>query len=183
MLSKKKIAALTLALVAGAAIIVTQGAWNKGQAYKLEGAWTLSSDDGTLASLNLAPDSSGHQASAQVNWVRVNPEAALLLQMFEADALSDGAMVARMISRDTAQYTDVYYAIKTGVPTEIKGIAICSGTWTFVSPEKLVLSGTTSCYLPSRDTNGDGLPDDLENPPEVGPFPHSLVGNRIPMLP
>lgn len=184
MLSRKKIAVLTLALVAGAAIIVTQTASSKGRCYKLEGAWTLSSEDGLLACLNLAPsDPSRLQATAQVHWVTAGQVGAGLLALYEADAISDTALVAKMISRDTAQYTDVYYAIKTGVPNEIKGIAICRGTWTFASPERLVLAGTTSLYLPSRDANGDGLPDDLENPPDVGPFPHLLVGTRIPMLP
>jgi hypothetical protein len=184
MLSRKKIAVLTLALLAGAAIIVTQTASSKGQAYRLEGAWTLSSEDGMLACLNLTPsDPSGHEATAQVHWVSAGQTGALLLGAHEADALSDTALVARMINRNTARYTDVYYALQTGVPNEIKGIAICRGTWTFAGPDRLVLSGTTSCYLPSRDANGDGLPDDLENPPDVGPFPHLLVGTRIPMLP
>lgn len=184
MLSTKKVAGLTLALLAGAAIIVTQTASSKGQAYKLEGAWTLASEDGMLACLNLAPSNpSGHEATAQVHWVTAGQAGANLLGLYGADALSDTALVAKMISRDTAQYTDVYFAVKTGVPNEIKGIAICRGTWTFVGPDRLVLSGTTSCYLPSRDTNGDGLPDDLQNPPDVGPFPHLLVGTRVPMLP
>lgn len=184
MLSKQKLIAMTLAVVAGTALILTQTASSNGQAYKLEGAWTLSSEDGLLACLNLVPsDPSGHQATAQVHWVTAGQTGALLLGAYGADALSDTALVAKMISRDTARYTDVYYAIRTDVPNEIKGIVICRGTWTFTSPERLVFTGTTSCYLPERDGNGDGLPDDLENPPDVGPFPHSLVGTRVPMLP
>ncbi|MBE7503319.1 MAG: hypothetical protein HS113_24135 [Verrucomicrobiales bacterium] len=184
MLSRKKLAVLTLAAIAGAAIIVTQTAGSKGRAYKLEGAWTLASEDGLLGCLNLVPsDPSGHEATAQAHWVSAGQAGAFLLAAYGADALSDTAMVAKMISRDTARYTDVYYAIKTGLPNEIKGIAICSGTWTFAGRDRLVLSGTTSVYFPSRDADGDGLPDDLENPPDVGPFPHVLVGTRVPLLP
>jgi hypothetical protein len=184
MLSTKKIAVLTLAAIAGATIIVTQTAGSKGHAHKLDGAWTLASEDGLLACMNLTPsDPSGHEATAQVHWVSVGQAGAYLMGLYEADALSDTAWVAKMVTRNTAQYTDLYYALKTGVPNEIKGIAICSGTLTFDGPDRLVLSGMSSYYLPGRDANGDGLPDDLENPPDIGPVPHLVSGTRVPMVP
>lgn len=79
-LSKRKLIAMTLVAIAGAALIVTQTASSKGQAYKLEGAWTLSSEDGLLACLNLVPsDPSGHQATAQAHWVSAGQSGAFFL--------------------------------------------------------------------------------------------------------
>jgi hypothetical protein len=183
MLSTKKIVGLTLAAVAGAAIIVTQTASSKGQAYKLEGAWTISSG-GLLANMTVAPsDPSGREAAAKVNWVTLGPILGPLTAAYGADACTDSSVVVKMISRDTARFTWVSYWIKTGTPNEIKMIMIDAGTVQFTSPDSAQEQGTWAGYLPSRDVNGDGLPDDLENPPDLGPFPGSSVFTRIPMLP
>jgi hypothetical protein len=183
MLSRKKIGAVTLALVGGAALIVTQTASSKGPAYKLEGAWT-SAAGGILGNMTVAPtDPSGRQATAKVNWVTVGPTIAWLQGQMGADAATDGNVVAEMISRDTAKYTQLFYWVKTGCPNEIKMILIDSGTFRFTGPDSAVLQNAFAGYLPSRDANGDGLPDDLQNPPDLGPFPSSAVFTRIPMVP
>ncbi|MBM3883330.1 MAG: hypothetical protein FJ387_27080 [Verrucomicrobia bacterium] len=183
MLSTKKIAALTLALLAGAFLVITQTASSRGHAYKLEGAWT-SSGGGILGNMTVAPaDPSGRRATAKVNWVTVGPTVAWLQAQVDADAATDGNVVVEMISRDSAKYTQLLYWVKTGCPDEIKMIVIDSGTFTFTGPNRAVIQNAFAGYLPSRDANGDGLPDDLDNPPDLGPFPGSSVFTRIPMLP
>jgi hypothetical protein len=183
MLSRKKIAVLTLAAVAGATIILTQTASSNGQAYKLEGAWTISSE-GLLANFTAAPsDPSGREGTSKINWVTLGPMLGLLTAAYGADAWTDSSVVAKMISRDTAQFTGVTYWIKTGTPNEIKMIMIDAGTIQRTGPDNGLSQSTWAGYLPSRDVNGDGLPDDLENPPDLGPFPGSAVFTRIPMLP
>ena len=183
MLSRKKLAVLTLAAIAGAAIIVTQTASSQGHAYKLEGAWT-SAGGGVLGNMTVAPaDPSGRRATAKVNWVTVGPTVAWLQAQVGADAATDGNVVVEMISRDSAKYTQLFYWVKTGCPSEIKMILIDSGIFRFTGPDSAVIQNAFAGYLPSRDVNGDGLPDDLENPPDLGPFPGSSVFTRIPLLP
>jgi hypothetical protein len=185
MLSRKKIAVLTLAAVAGATIILTQTASSNGQAYKLEGAWTLSSGVGDLlANVTVAPDPSGHRATAKVNWVTVGPTIAWYQALFGADTSTDGNYALEMISRDTVKYSGVFYWIKTGTPNEIKMIFLHWGTMKYTGPDTIVVQKDDrwAGYLPGRDANGDGLPDNLESP-DLGPVEGAGVFTRIPMLP
>lgn len=184
MLSRKKIAVLALAVIAGATIIVTQTASSKGRAYKLEGAWTFQdlTFPGALGCVTLAPsDPSGQAAAFRVNWPGGSPDFAPTMAYYGVDSMTDFIGEARMLSRKTARCCWVAYWIKTGVPNEIKMILIGSNDITFTSQDTGVSQATWAGYLPTTDANGDGLPDSLENPQ----FAVSADGllTRVPMWP
>ena len=165
MLSKKKLIAITLAAIAGAALIVTQTASSKGRCHRMEGAWALSGEE-IRGYMTCAPsDPLGRTATAKLNWVTVGTTIAGLQASYGADASTDGNYAAEMIGRDTVQYSGVFCWIKTGCPNEIKMIFLHWGTLKFTGPDTMViLQHNWAGYLPARDADGYGLPDNMENP-------------------
>jgi hypothetical protein len=168
---------LAFLLAAAAAAI----GWSNSQPqmYKFEGAWTVSGM-GLIANCTFIPvEPSGQHGCLRNTWVTVGPIIATLFG--EADAVTDGVGEYEVKGR-IAKYTQVFNYVKQGVPNELKWIWLDTGTLTFTSPTTAVNNNSFSGYAPSRDANHDGIPDDLENPPDVGPFEGEFVLTRIPTL-
>ena len=180
MISKKNIILTSFVALGTALLVLTQTAGSNRQ-YQLGGAWIGSDAQGDIWSAMQTPiDPDGRTAAGRVQFAAYNAGVAAMLSSLGADGLSDFTGPAAMISRDTAKWRTVGYALKQGNPPVIQGILVSQGTMKHTSPDSAVLNYTYYVYLPTADANGDGLPDVGSNPLMTLP---DVVGNvqRVPL--
>jgi len=85
--------------------------------------------------------------------------------------------------------TMIEYFTKAGGPAaeEIVGIGVIHGSMEFVGPDSLEGQGTGAYYLAAQDTDGDGLPDEGQEPVLCVPWAYSAtrlrtVAGCVPVL-
>ena len=81
-----------------------------------------------------------------------------------ADSVSEAVGELKMISRNTAAHSSVYYGQKAGGPLEIRLIFVMTGTIEFTGPDNAVVNYTNAVYLASADADKDGFPDPGSTP-------------------
>lgn len=150
-------------VVLGLAVLLplALGAANQGQPqYKLGGAFIGTNSAGNLWSGLQAPlDPAGRAAVLRVNLATYSAAFAGLLSAFGADVVGESVGEEVMLSRDTARYRTVGYAMKQGNPPQVRLIAVMDGMLQFTGPDNFTVTYTIDCYLPSADGDGDGYPD------------------------
>lgn len=169
MITRKHIIMGTLGAAAAIAFILTQTAGSNRQ-YQLGGAWIGNNGAGNIWSASHAPlDPEGRTMVGSIRFATYNADFAAILSSLGADTSSDHIGQAEMISRDTAKWSSVSYALKAGNPPVLQGILVNQGTWKYTSKDTAVLTYTFYAYLPSADADGDGFPDAGSTPAIVVP--------------
>ncbi len=158
MISRKRLILCTLGAAAALAFVLTQTAGSNRQ-YKLGGAWVGGSGGAIINAFHAPLDPEGRTMAGRVHFVTWNADSAALFSSLGADTLSDFVGQSEMISRDTAKWRLVGYALKQGNPPAIQGIVVSQGTGKYTSPDSMVFTYNVYVYLPSADADGDGFPD------------------------
>jgi hypothetical protein len=180
LLKKLGLGLVAVALVAGALCVTGFGQ----KYYRLGGAWVGGNPTYTWSVMFAPSDPLGQSAAARTILRYFNDQFAGLLASFDANSLSDATGEARMISPDTARWTLISYAQATphqpGDLLQNKAIIVSHGTWKFTGNDTAVLNYTLDIYLPTADTDGDGLPEADAKP--VLTIPTVDNAKRVPIL-
>ncbi len=175
----------TLAIMTVAMLIVPRivASGQDQGAYKLEGAWIarVSGMDGIPAGTPLpfqwsyvvAPSASGRRASIHGSVDVAFPQSILA---FDFASPIVGEMV--QTGPDTVAFSAVWYHIVRSSPVDqIVLIGTARGEGRFTAPGQVEGTHHFAFYLPSADTDGDGLP---EGPP-VATFDATTMDTRVPL--
>ncbi len=172
------------ALVAAAAVFVLAAlifASGRGEgSVKLEGAWvarvvSYQGNPGQYPyqwSYVLAPDPSGRSAALRGSIDVGFPQNPLLPFDFHSPFIGE----ITQTGPETANFNTYWYEIRNGPINEIVAIGRSWGETRFVEPGKAESTHHFEFYLPSADTNGDGIP---EGSP-IAQFTVTTVDTRIP---
>jgi hypothetical protein len=174
----------------------TVGWMNQGQ-YQLGGAFIGSGGAGIWSALQIPLDPAGKTAALRVNSATFSEQFAGLFAALGATGDgSDAIGEVKMISRDTARYKTLTYAV-TATPTnprQINSILEMTGTVTFNGPDIIGVTYTINVYpvnipagspfhgYPNTDLNGDGFPDPGAQPivvPNVLPIQGADSAKRV----
>jgi hypothetical protein len=71
--------------------------------------------------------------------------------------------------------------IRQNAPDELATIGIASATWEITGPDTKEGQSTYAVYLASQDADGDGFPDEGEEPVSCTPF--TFTGRRLRVMP
>jgi len=84
---------------------------------------------------------------------------------------------------DTFATTMLEYGTKSRehVPDELATIGISTSTWRLTGPDTKEGQATYAVYLASQDADGDGFPDEGEEPVSCTPF--AFTGRRLQVMP
>jgi hypothetical protein len=140
-------------------------AWDNHRHYRLGGGFIGRPVDsgGMHWSAFQAPlDPAGKTAALRVGVYSYSGNAAGLLALSGADALSDGIGQVAMITGDTAKGSLVFYGLKQGTlgsPLQVKQIWIFDGLLKFTSRDTYDVVGEMLVYAAETDQDGDGRPD------------------------
>ncbi len=118
-------------------------------------------------------------AVARVKEPCYDADLAGFLAAFGADAFTEYVGEAKMISRDTATYRTVAYAVQQGNPPQLRLILIMTGTVRFTGPNNITVSLVTEVYAAATDADGDGCPDEGATPLFTS-LPEVTHGRRVP---
>jgi hypothetical protein len=149
---------------------------------KLEGAWIMRFSGTPLTAMfTESPDPSGRRATISGSTVVGDPT---LLGSFP-DAQSQSPLVGEAVvtGSDHGVFTVVQYGMKpvAGALPAIVYIIVDSGTFKEIGPGKLEHKHNLAVYLPFQDADGDGLPDEGQDP--VACIPLTSLDTRVPLLP
>lgn len=129
---------------------------------KLEGAWIAKAPEaGGQWTYVLAPDPSGHSATGH-GFIEVGFNVEPLFGPY--DEATPLLIQLRMTGRDTAIANSIWYGRKklpstSMVSHELVFIGTARSAIEFLAPDKLVAVHDFAFYAPSKDADGDGLPD------------------------
>jgi hypothetical protein len=185
---KSKYATLAVCVAAAGAFLLlnphVQSQSGEPQSIKLEGAW-IATVPGTpmLWTYTMNPDPSGRKASISGS-VQVPVPPSLIVPGLFADVEYLSPMVGQIVltGQDTANFTAVWYGLKKSVPfDQVVYIGVTSGQLKFSGPGKAEVSHNLSYYAPSKDTDGDGLPDAGQAADLC--LPAISIDKQLPLLP
>jgi hypothetical protein len=181
MFSKRNVILTSMVVGAAALLVVTQSAWSNHH-YRLGGAWVGSVPGAESWVVTQSPmDPEGQTANVQIQWIASEAFAGVL-ESLGADSFSLAVGEHEMINRDTSKYTVMWFALKQGNPSEIKGTFVLSGKWHYVNQDNVISHETLAFYNPAKTDPVTGLPlpnvaPDFAMP--SGPTAH----HRVPILP
>lgn len=181
----KQYAVLAGCGVAAAAFLVmtpVQSVARSGQAFKLEGAWVARVPGYPMMwTYSLAPDSSGRQASISGSiQVPITPAVYGLFTDMEYQSPMVGEVV--MTGNDTATFTAVWYGLKKDFPfDQVVYIGVNSGIVKFTASGRAEMKHNLGFYHPTKDTDGDGLPDPGQDADLC--IPATSIDTRVGLLP
>ncbi len=190
MLTKKSVILTTLAVAAGASVILSQSGFMN-YCQPLGGAWV-----GQVPELGIqwcgihAPfDSAGRRAAIKWQWVTVGPQFTALYAQFGGQG-SEVVGELEMVNRNTAKYTEVWYIATPAdmqanppVASVVTGICLMKGTMHFTGPDTAYSNDTLLVYTADADKNHDGLPD-ADATPAMPPMVFlKTQHHRVPILP
>jgi len=173
MKTKRNIAIAALGVAFGTVLVLTQAAWSDGhhQMLKLEGSWIgrVPGAAETWAYVLAPCDPTGKRASLSASTVNIDGTWG---GMFPGAYFS--AIVGDVVRTgwDTARVKSVFYGVTNGpAGLEIVYIDVETDTVKQTGPGKLETTHTHAVYLPTQDTDGDGLPEPGQTPVLVyGPY-------------
>lgn len=151
------------------------------QPFRLEGAWVITIP-GTpaLVTFTMSPtDSNATNAAIYGSTLIGDPT----LQGTFTNAQYQTPFVgqATLTSSNTGAITFLQYGMRMGAAgPEIVYIVLNSATFTNIASGKILSAHGFSVYLPSQDSDGDGLPDPGQVPIACASFPS--VGTRVALL-
>jgi len=156
--------------------------------WPIEGAWTTSipiPDAGIIIGLwTVVPqDREGLTFTSMIRAAK--PEATIFGAFPEADHESDHIGQTVWTGSGAYESTWIGYGTKTaetpGQLPEIVYISVLSGKAQFADRDTIKGVGTHAFYLGSQDADGDGWPEEDEEP--VACFPYASTGRRVRLMP
>lgn len=183
MKTKRNLVLATLGVALGTMLVLTQVGWSdaKHEGLKLEGSWIGRVPGAPVTwTYVLAPcDATGQRASISGSTVNID---ASWGGMFPGAQFS--AIVGDVVRTgwNTARVKTVFYGVTTGPGgLEIVYVEVETGTVKQTGPGKLETTHTHQVYLPTQDTDGDGLPEPGQTPVLVyGPY--TSIDTRVALL-
>jgi len=164
MINKKQLFTLAGTVLA-ALIVLTQTAAISPhhRQSKLGGTWISHRVDNTVdtfraTTIMIPLDPAGKTASMRASAVQWTPGYESVVFGLGGASTSDSVGEAKMISNNKAVWTMVAYE-QTLPPVKITAIEVYSGTFTITGSDTAVVEYSLKVYLPSADTDGDGMPD------------------------
>lgn len=159
--------------------------WGDELAYSAAGVWVLSvpTPMGNILMLhnNHAQDLAGTRFGGTVIHVNDNPTN---FGMFP-DVDGGNGWVSQTVRTgpDTFATTMLTYGTKNieNAPDELVTIGISTSTWRLTGPDTKEGQATYAVYLASQDADGDGFPDEGEEPISCTPF--TFTGRRLRVMP
>jgi len=149
-----------------------------------EGTWIITAPSPmgplTMVHVMYPLDSSGTRYGG-VLW-QVNPNPSFFGTFPEFTGGSQfWATESRRIAPNTYETGMIVYSTQpvAGLLDQVASIAIVTGTWTITSSETNEGQSTLSSYMAAQDADGDGLPDEGQEPIACTPFPFSSRRVRI----
>ena len=178
MFNRKMLVAVPLTIACAAALVLTTTGSARQPTYKLQGAWVSRVPGYPMQWTTMfAPtDLLGRHATLWGTLEVPIPPQALCTNVPTFDATSDYMGEAVMIGPDKAQVTMIGYSLYQG---QIAFIWMAAGELKFTGPCKGESTFRIAYYLPSADTNGDGIP-------ETAPFcvigPSATIDTRLGVM-
>jgi len=159
--------------------------WGDELAWSAEGVWVISlpTPMGDILMLHTmhAQDLTGTRYGGTIWEVTEDPTN---FGMFpDADAGSMWVTQTVRTGPDTFVTTMLNYGTKTreNAPHELVYISIATGTWKITGPDTNEGQATQAIYLASQDADGDGFPDEGEEPVSCMPF--AFTSKRLRVMP
>jgi steroid delta-isomerase-like uncharacterized protein len=120
------------------------------------------------------------------SWMQpVKPEPTVFGSFPDADHQSDHIGQTVKTGLNTYESTLVGYGTKRaelpGMLPEIIYISVIYGKAQLIDENTMEGNGTHAFYLPSADANGDGLPDEGQEP--IACFPYTITSKRVGVMP
>ena len=149
------------------------------------GTWvvTVSTPMGneTLLHMIHAQDLTGTRYGGMMWEVNANPTNFGLFPDIEASSFWASQTVRT--GPDSFESTFLYYGIKKGEGpvAETVNIGICNATWRLIGPNTNEGECTLALYLAEQDIDGDGFPDEGQEPATCMPF--TYTSRRLTMMP
>ncbi len=172
----------TLVPTAGLSVALadSKGNHSPGQGrYQLGGAFIGSGGGMVWNCYQIPLDPAGRTAALKVKPVTYGADVAGLLASFGADGFTEATGEEVMTGFDSAKWSFIGYAVKTGNPPLIQGILVYTGTLKFTDPDTFAVDYILDAYAATADANKDGFPDPGAKP--VLSIPGSGVGKRVPL--
>jgi len=148
---------------------------------KLEGSWVATVPGSPLSWIyTFAPsDPSGREAAFHGTAHVTDPT--IMGSFPDAEYMTPFIGQAALNARNQADYSVLQYGMKKGatLPEKVY-IMVDSGTIKKTGPGRTEVTHNFALYLPSQDTDGDGLPD-AGGP--VACIPITSLDTRLPLLP
>jgi len=178
---------ITVVLAFGLVVLVLTTAWGAltgavwppepYQEYSLAGSWTIANPDHLI--LMISPTDAAGVSS--VIGMAVTPDPTFGGAFPEATDTALAFGTAIRTGPDTDQIRVVRHAIKAGTPRPtIQGIVVVEETATLTAPDEIEFHDVTiSFYSAAADKDGDGLPDEGEEPLMVVPITATSHAKRI----
>ena len=159
--------------------------WGDELAWSAEGIWVVSvpTPMGTILMLHNmhAQDLTGTRYGGTIWQVNGNPTN---FGMFP-DAEEGGHWVTQTIRTgpDTYECVMVEYVTKKreNAPDELVAFFVANATWKITGPDANEGQATMATYLASQDADGDGFPDEGEEPVSCMPF--AFTSKRLRVMP
>ncbi len=184
MITKKSIAITAIGVVVAVFLVGSQSAWTDraNDPLKLEGAWTAKVPGTSLVwTYTLVPaDLSGRSAVLQ-GTIHVGIDPTLAGAFPDAQYLTPLVGEATITSQKSATYTALLYAMKVGDGgPEVVYTLMSFGQILKTGTGRLDVKHHFHIYLPSQDSNGDGIVRQSETPYLC--IPVQSVDTRVPMF-
>jgi len=184
MFSKKQTTLTTVGAAALACLLVAQVAWTDraSESRRLEGAWIAKVPGTPLQwTYTMTPDPSGREAVISGS-IQVPVPPGLYGAFTDVEYVSPMVGQAARTSRNTADFTAVWYGLKKGAPfDQVVFIGVTSGQIKFKGAGTAEVAHRLAFYAPSADADGDGLPDPGQ--PPVLCLPATSMDTRLSLLP
>ena len=159
--------------------------WGEELAWSAEGVWVISlpTPMGTILMLHTmhAQDLTGTRYGGTIWQVNGNPTN---FGMFpDVDEGSQWVTQTVRTGPDTLATTMLCYGTKSreNAPHELATISIATATWQITGPDTNEGQATMASYLASQDADGDGFPDEGEEPVSCMPF--AFTSKRLRVIP
>jgi len=178
---------ITVVLAFGLVVLMLTTAWGvltgavwppeSYQEYSLAGSWTVANPDHLI--LTISPNDPAGVSSVIGMAVTPDPTFGGAFPEATDTALAFGTAVR--IGPNTDQIKVVRHSIKADTPRPtIQGIVIVEETATLIAPDEIEFHDVTvSLYSAAADKDGDGLPDEGEEPLRVVPITAPSYAKRI----
>jgi len=184
MITKKSIVITAVGAAVAAFLVVSQSAWTDraSDPLKLEGAWVAKVPGTSLVwTYTLVPaDLSGRSAVLQ-GTIHVGIDPTLAGAFPDAQYLTPLVGEAAIASQKSATYTALLHAMKVGeAGPEVVYTLMSFGQILKTGPGRVEVKHHFHIYLPSQDSDGDGIVRQSETPYLC--IPVQSIDTRVPMF-
>jgi len=159
--------------------------WVSGLEWSAAGTWVVTvptpMGNETLLHIVHAQDLTGTRYGGMMSEVNENPTTFGMFPDVETGSLWASQTVRT--GPDSFESTFLFYGVKKGEGplAETVNIGICNATWRLTGPNTNEGECTVAFYLAEQDADGDGFPDEGQEPVMCMPF--TYTSRRLTMMP